>query len=249
MATDGLKSLFQACPRRLRFLFSSMTHMLGKVIRTLLPLVLFVFLTLETSGQSVSGPERFRAEVTDILSRPAPSTDGVVLFTGSSSIRIWNDINDYFPGYEIVNRGFGGSQTSDLLYYVEPLILSLNPAKIFIYEGDNDLAGGKMSKQILATTDSLLQRIRLKFSASVPVYFISPKPSVARWKLRDAYLEHSKNLQAWIKTRENVYYVDGWSSLVDNKGEVFTDIFRPDSLHLNKKGYDLWATGIKKFLP
>ncbi|MGC3946081.1 MAG: GDSL-type esterase/lipase family protein [Chryseolinea sp.] len=183
------------------------------------------------------------------MARPVPTEKQAVLFTGSSSIRIWENINDYFPGYNIVNRGFGGSQTSDLLYFADQLIFTMKPSKIFIYEGDNDLAGGKTSAQILATTDSLLQRIRKQFSTSIPVYFISPKPSVARWKLKNAYLEHSENLKQWISTKKNVFYVDGWSSLVDSNGNVLTDIFKPDNLHLNKKGYDLWSTGIKKFLP
>lgn len=208
-----------------------------------------VCVAIRADCQSVSGPERFRQEVTEILARPLPSTEGAVLFTGSSSIRMWRDIGNYFPGYEIVNRGFGGSQTSDLLYYTEPLILSLKPSKIFIYEGDNDLAAGRTSKEILTTSDSLLQRIRQHFSTSLPIYFISPKPSVARWNLKEAYLEHSRNLKQWISTKENVFYVDGWSSLVDKNGNVMTDIFLQDNLHLNKKGYDLWSTGIKKYLP
>ncbi|MEJ1238197.1 GDSL-type esterase/lipase family protein [Chryseolinea sp. T2] len=202
-----------------------------------------------TNVQQVKGPERFRNEVTEISGKPAADTSRIVLFTGSSSIRLWHDIKAYFPSYNIINRGFGGSQTSDLLYFADQLIFTLRPSKIFIYEGDNDLAGGKSSAQIMATTDSLLHRIRKQYSASVPVYFISPKPSVARWKLKDAYLDHSRNLRKWVGTKKNVYYVDGWSSLVDNNGEVLKDIFKEDNLHLNKKGYDLWATGIKKFLP
>lgn len=214
-------------------------------------LTVLIFLALivsHSNAQTNAGPERFRGEITEILARPVPKGD-VVLFTGSSSIRIWNNIADYFPGYRIVNRGFGGSQTSDLLYYADQLILSVHPSKIFIYEGDNDLAGGKSSAQILTTTDSLLQRIRQKFPTSIPVYFISPKPSVARWKLKDAYLEHTANLKTWIGKQQNVIFVDGWSSLIDGQGNVLTDIFQKDNLHLNKKGYDLWSTGIKKFLP
>jgi lysophospholipase L1-like esterase len=210
--------------------------------------MLVLAIAVNTCGQSLPKSEKFRSEVTEILARPLPA-DGAVLFTGSSSIRIWKDISDYFPGYTIVNRGFGGSQTTDLLYFVDPLILTLKPSKIFIYEGDNDLAAGKTSKQILATTDSLLQRIRQTIATNIPIYFISPKPSVARWKLKEEYLEHAANLKKWISTKENVHYVDGWSSLLDKKGNVLTDIFMPDNLHLNKKGYDLWATGIKKFLP
>lgn len=218
----------------------------------LIPVVVTVCLALDAGSagaQPDSGPERFRSEVEEIVSRPLKSTEGIVLFTGSSSIRIWKDIDKYFPNYNIVNRGFGGSQTTDLLYYADEIILTLQPSRIFIYEGDNDLASGKSSEQILATTDSLLQRIRTRIPAQVPVYFISPKPSVARWKLKDAYLAHSANLKAWTAKQQNVFYADGWSSLIDRNGNVYTDIFMNDNLHLNKKGYDLWVKGIRKFLP
>lgn len=204
---------------------------------------------VHTHAQGVKGPERFRDEVRKMLARSAPTGEEIVLFTGSSSIRMWSDISVYFPNYNLVNRGFGGSQTSDLLYFADDIIFTLKPSKIFIYEGDNDLASGKSSAEIMATTDSLLQRIRAQLPASVGVYFISPKPSVARWKLKDTYLEHSANLKQWTGTKENVYYVDGWSSLMDSNGEVMTDVFLKDNLHLNKKGYNLWSTGIKKFLP
>ena len=32
-----------------------------------------------------------------------------ILFVGSSSFTKWTDVQDYFPGYTIINRGFGGS--------------------------------------------------------------------------------------------------------------------------------------------
>lgn len=201
-------------------------------------------------AQPITGPERFRNEVSEIVSGNVKKRTDIVLFTGSSSIRMWSDLSSYFPGYHIVNRGFGGSQTTDLLYFVEPIILSLRPAKIFIYEGDNDLAAGKTSQQILATSDSLLHRIREGgIPANVPIYFISPKPSVARWNLKDKYIEHMNNLRIWARQRDNVFFIDGWTSLLDAQGNVLTDIFLEDNLHLNKKGYDRWAAGIKVFLP
>lgn len=224
---------------------SKEAHSLFKISLSICALLI----SAQLLAQSASGPERFRREVEEIVAKPIRSADHIVLFTGSSSIRIWKDIDSYFPGYNILNRGFGGSQTSDLLYFVEPIILTLKPSKIFIYEGDNDLAAGKSSAQILADTDSLLHRIREKVSSEVPVYFISPKPSVARWKLREAYVLHTANLKAWTTRQKNVHFVDGWSSLVDSEGNVYTDIFMEDNLHLNKKGYDLWVKGFKKFLP
>jgi len=218
------------------------------MITRIFAFVLAVLVYLPSVAQSVSGAEKFRGEVKEILSKAVPKGE-YVLFTGSSSIRLWSDIGTYFSNYTIVNRGFGGSQTSDLLYYCDDLILSLSPSKIFIYEGDNDLANGKTSEQIMATTDSLLHKIRGKLPPSVPVYFISPKPSVARWQLKEKYLSHTANLKAWTSKQQNVFYVDGWSTLVDSRGEVYKDIFKSDNLHLNKKGYDLWSKGIKEFLP
>ena len=34
--------------------------------------------------------------------------EGRILFVGSSSFNYWKDVNDYFPGKNILNRGFGG---------------------------------------------------------------------------------------------------------------------------------------------
>ena len=196
-----------------------------------------------------SGPRRFESEVQAFSNQEPAVKEDIVLFTGSSSIRIWPDIESYFPGYNLVNRGFGGSETTDLLYYFDRLILPYKPTKIFIYEGDNDLAAGKSSELILSTTDSLLKKIRRHLPGAVKVYFISPKPSVARWQLRDKYLAYSKDLRKWISRQKNVVYIDGWSSLLDAQGNVRTDVFQEDNLHLNKKGYDLWYKAIRVHLP
>src|SRR5262249_25646621 len=40
----------------------------------------------------------------DSIRRP-PS--GAILFIGSSSFRKWTNVQSYFPGYTIINRGFG----------------------------------------------------------------------------------------------------------------------------------------------
>ena len=36
-----------------------------------------------------------------------------ILFVGSSSFTKWTDVQNYFPGYTIINRGFGGSSLPD----------------------------------------------------------------------------------------------------------------------------------------
>ena len=87
--------------------------------------------------------DRFKADTTNYS-----SVKDLVLFTGSSSIRIWTDVKKDFPDLHVLNTGFGGSHMSDLLYYADTLILCYRPVLIFIYEGDNDIGDGNPRKDI-----------------------------------------------------------------------------------------------------
>src|SRR6476469_7169502 len=62
-----------------------------------------------------------------------------ILFVGSSSFTKWVDVQDYFPGYKIINRGFGGSSLPDVIYYANDIIVPYQPRQIIIYCGENDL--------------------------------------------------------------------------------------------------------------
>jgi len=194
-------------------------------------------------------PLRFDQEVKKLIAGDTAITrKKLILFTGSSSIRFWGDIKKYYPQYNVVNRGFGGSQMSDLVYYTDKLILPYNPERIFIYEGDNDLAAGKKPEEILAGADSILKSIRTHLSKKVPVFFISPKPSLARWKLKDQYILYNKILKDWIGYQKNVTYIDMWTPLLNEEGYPKKGIFIEDGLHLNSQGYLIWARVIEPYL-
>ena len=195
-------------------------------------------------------PRRFQAEVAELTANDKSlNKKDIVLFTGSSSIRMWSSLQSDFPNYNIVNRGFGGSQTSDLLYFFDQLILPYNPKKIFIYEGDNDLSLGKSPGQILSTMDSVITMFQQKVSKNVPIYVISPKPSISRWYLKDKYVEFNTLMSQLASQRNKVYFVDVWSPALDNGGTVIKDIFLEDGLHMNSKGYTIWANVLRKYLP
>ncbi len=213
---------------------------------------IFVFLSflicLNTSlyGQD---PLRFEKEVSNLIANDtAVNHKKLILFTGSSSIRFWKSLKSDFPTYNTLNRGFGGSEMSDLLHYANQLIIQYSPKEIFIYEGDNDLNSGKSASEILKTADQLLSLIRAQLPKNVKVFFISAKPSLARWALKEKYLDYNKQLEAWTKTKKKVTFVDVWTPLVDAQSEVLKDIFIADGLHLNATGYKIWADAIKKFL-
>lgn len=171
------------------------------------------------------------------------SNKETIVFTGSSSVRLWRDLKEKFPDHQIINSGFGGSQASDLLFFIDELILSYNPKKVFIYEGDNDLWAKKSPNDVLNTTTEIIRRIKAK-NASTQVILISAKPSISRWKIRNKYRRLNRKMNRFAKGDPTLFYVDVWKPML-NKRKLKTDIFIEDGLHMNQKGYDIWYDAMK----
>src|SRR5262245_42104436 len=75
---------------------------------------------------------RFKKEVEGITAADSSYKNReVIIFTGSSTIRMWKSLTEDFREYPVVNHGFGGSQMTDLLFFDDQLILQYKPKKIF----------------------------------------------------------------------------------------------------------------------
>ena len=183
----------------------------------------------------------------DRLDAAAPPTAGGILFLGSSSFTIWNDVNDYFPGKRIVNRGFGGSQTSDILYFKERLILPYMPDHIVVYVGENDIAAGESPESVCEEWKQLVAWAR-KQVPGVHFSFLSMKPSPRRWALRDKMERGNHLLAKFAAENGDVDYINIWDAMLNNRGIPISDIFLDDSLHMNKRGYQIWQKAIAPYL-
>jgi len=205
-----------------------------------------LLLAIQTSQAQNS--QRFQKEVDSIVAHTlSVDRHNLVVFTGSSSIRMWADLKKAYPDHNVVNLGFGGSEMADLLYFTDRIILQFRPKQVFIYEGDNDIAIGRSPEQILAAADSILLQINRQLPQT-EVVFISPKPSVSRWHLKEKYEAFNKRLKAWTKQKSNVKFADVWTPMLKKDGNVREDIFLGDKLHMNEKGYVIWAAELKKYL-
>ena len=213
---------------------------------------LFTVLTLFTlySGKSVGqDPQRFSSEVSQLITKTGTTyQSNTILFTGSSSIRLWADLAERFPEFNVINTGFGGSQMSDMFYFAQELIVAQKPKQIFIYEGDNDLGEGKTAEQIFSDAEKLLHYIRGQLSKKIEIVFITPKPSIRRWHLKTQYEEYISKLKTWAAKQKNVKCVDVWTPMLDANRELKKDLFLEDDLHMNPKGYDIWTAAIKPYL-
>ena len=190
-------------------------------------------------------PHRFNEEIEKFAELPVPEGEGLVIYTGSSSIRLWNNLDKDCNEIQAINTGFGGSHMSDLLYFLDQTVLRFKPTKVYIYEGDNDIAEGKEPKAILETAKQITKKI-LASNSDIEIHFISAKPSPSRWKLKDQYEAFNSLLKAYCDSHEQLFYVDVWNTMLDNNGRPTPDIFISDSLHMNRKGYLLWKDIICK---
>ncbi|TAI49381.1 SGNH/GDSL hydrolase family protein [Flagellimonas allohymeniacidonis] len=192
----------------------------------------------------------FEEEVKDIQKKMDTLWDAskeTIVFTGSSSIRLWEDLQERFPEQQVLNTGFGGSQSSDLVNFLDELILDYNPVKVFIYEGDNDIFAKKRPKAIIETFNSILNKLQ-KARPQMEIALISAKPSISRWHYRGRYRRLNRKLSKIAEEREEVSFIDVWHIML-NKRRLKKDLFIEDGLHMNPKGYELWYITIKDYIP
>ena len=188
--------------------------------------------------------ETFADEVAQIANIPVPTWDsGIIVFTGSSSVRLWRSVGLLSKGSPIINTGFGGSTAFGLNYYLLDLVLRYNPKQVFIYEGDNDIAAGRETRTILEHLDTIFTRIWNQNPATEIVY-IAAKPSPLRWELYKEYEALNKAIERRAKKEDRLVFADIYSPML-KKGQVREDLFVEDRLHMNSVGYAIWTEVIR----
>jgi len=184
-------------------------------------------------------PQRFEQEVQKFSEIEFADNEELVVFTGSSSVRLWENLEEDCHSAKVINTGFGGSQMSDLLYYIEKAVLRFEPIKVYIYEGDNDIFANKTPKNIIQTTKKVVEKIRT-YNSKTEIYLISAKPSPSRWHFKKGYEELNVLFEAYSETEKGVFYINIWDPMLDEKGNPKSNIFVTDNLHMNREGYLIW---------
>lgn len=162
-----------------------------------------------------------------------------VLFVGSSSIRLW-DLSKSFPRAKLLNRGFGGSEMSDSVELAEKIILPYRPRAIIVYAGDNDIAKGKSPERVADDFRALVAKVHAALP-NTTIEVISIKPSFKRWALVEKMRAANARLRDFAKTDRRLGYLDVHSAMLGDDGQPRRELFEPDGLHLNAKGYELWS--------
>ena len=208
--------------------------------------LIFVFALLHAQQQAPFYSEIQNFKKKDAEQMPAKHE---ILFVGSSSFTKWTDVQNYFPGYPIINRGFGGSTLPDVIHYTDDVIFPYQPKQVVIYCGENDLASSDTvsAATVVARVKTLFGMIRSKLG-DVPVLFVSLKPSPSRSRLFPKMKDVNAQVKAFLSKNKKTAFADVYSKMLDADGEPMKDIFLADNLHMNAKGYAIWQKVLEPLL-
>ncbi|MEN3939839.1 GDSL-type esterase/lipase family protein [Prosthecobacter sp. SYSU 5D2] len=190
-------------------------------------------------------PARFAKDIAAFAEQPAEK--GGIVFTGSSSIRLWKTLNEDFPGLPVLNRGFGGSVANDLIVHFDTLISRHKPRLIVTYTGSNDINAKLTVAETMADYTKFLELVHERFPKA-RVIITSVKIGEKRIAQIPQVLEVNRQLQAWAEGKNWARYVDCHSYLADETGHPIRKYYAKDLLHLSPEGYEEWTKILKPVL-
>lgn len=184
-------------------------------------------------------------EVLERKVRGLTNQDGLVVFYGSSSFRLWDTLKEDMAPLNALNLGFGGSSFSWCIYYFDRLFQHLKPSHVVIYVGDNDLANGLKPRQVLKKFQMLSRMVRMSYP-SIPVDFITIKPSPIRTDLLPDIKLTNDLIRKELKNLDRSWQINVFDSMLDEKGVARPELYLEDQLHMNREGYKIWTGLLRK---
>lgn len=177
-----------------------------------------------------------------------------ILYLGSSSIRLWDSIQQDMSPYNSVKRGYGGAHFYDLIHFTERLVTPHKDAKAIVCFVANDLTGiwddpkTKVSpKQVKRLFSFFTKQVR-DIAPKTPFFLVEITPTQSRWNIWDKTVKANDLMEAYCNSQENMYFISTSEEFLNEDNLPRTELFIEDQLHLNRDGYQLWSRIIKSHL-
>nr|WP_297782963.1 cyclic nucleotide-binding domain-containing protein [uncultured Allomuricauda sp.] len=194
-------------------------------------------------------PEIWRNEIKRLKRRvrTLENQNDLIIFYGSSSVRLWVGMKKDLAPFNVLNLGFGGSTYAWCIHYFDEIFNGAEPKKIVLYAGENDLAQGKSPQEVLNDCNRLVQMIFKKYP-DVELAFVSLKPSLEREEMIPLIIETNLLLSKYVIGELNAQFVNVFGQMITADNRPKPELYMSDGLHLNKKGYAIWSDVIKTAL-
>ncbi|MBN8417870.1 MAG: hypothetical protein J0L73_03000 [Verrucomicrobia bacterium] len=209
------------------------------------PVLFLLLLTPWAFALKPADPGRFEKAIQAFEAEDAakaPPKD-VTVFVGASNIRRWQSLPERFKKTPVLNRGFGGSQISDVVHFAERCVIKYQPKQIYLNAGGNDLHAGLEPQDVLASFENFVTKVR----AALPktgISFISIPASPARWD-EVAKVRQANALIAASCAKQGIEFIDVFSLLLGADGKPRSELYVEDKLHFSEAGYDVVTSAIR----
>jgi hypothetical protein len=188
------------------------------------------------------------------LDKTETYSPNAVLFAGSSSIRLWENLAADMAPYPVIQRGYGGAKLSDLDVYAER-IFSPHPCQAIVIFVANDISQtdqDKSPEEVASLYSYLIKTIR-KSHPATPVFWIAITPTPSRWKVWTEIKKANSLIEKKCDPNKNTYFIKTDFAFLNEEGMPFQKYFRNDNLHLSEEGYKVWkeiiTSDLKKVVP
>ncbi|MCE2790569.1 MAG: GDSL-type esterase/lipase family protein [Saprospiraceae bacterium] len=185
----------------------------------------------------------------DMLDSTVLYPKGSILFTGSSSIRLWKTLAADMAPYTVIQRGFGGSKMTDLLYYAERIFKNHDCGAVFLFVA-NDLTGAgtdKCPEEVAGQFADFIRVVRQK-RGNIPLFIVAITPTGSRWKAWPQIRKVNQLLAGLADAHENVLFIPTEDLFLGDDGLPRQELYVADRLHLSSTGYELWTKRIRSYL-
>ena len=180
-----------------------------------------------------------------LLSRNKPSgNQGCVILAGSSSIALWKSSATALSPLNTINIGVSDTKAEDWMDWFPDMIVKYRPKAVVIYLVGNGIrtrnaSGTAVGRRLC----SILKDIRKKLP-DTQIYYISIFPTPERTAYWKETTKSNKVVKTYCESDQNSHYIDIVPGFFRNN-RLRKDIFA-DGLHLNRKGYQIWDTAVRK---
>ena len=187
--------------------------------------------TLPLASQETRAP-RFQSDINAFLKADSSSRPpaGEIELVGSSIFRLWKSVATDMAPMPVFNRAFGGSQTPDVLRYMDQIVIAYKPRIVVFYCGSNDVNAGAPASEIIARIEEFHHRLIAALPATKMIFVsvIHAPDKRNRWSAVD-----SVNLAMRLYSAESKQfeYVDVNPALEGPLGAPVSELYLPDSLH------------------
>ncbi|NCY02228.1 MAG: hypothetical protein EBX36_04805 [Planctomycetia bacterium] len=180
----------------------------------------------------------------EVADRKAAPPRHAVLLTGASTLRMWKHAAEALAPHPVINRGFGGSYTTEVLGYMDRITLPYEPRVVVFHCGANDVAAGDPPAAPLGRIRRYHERLRATCPDTAVVFMTATLAPVRRAKWPQL-AELNRGVADLCRGGRNVWLVDINVALNGPDGEPRSGHYLPDDLHPSEQGYVAIAAVLK----